>query len=216
MINSKPNTELDQVLEEYMLASETFDATVLHRFIENYPGHAHKLRRYAQVQLTFLRPTREEVEAEELTNEETLPQQSKLLQSMQQLRGTASPADVAAAGAKLVAISGEAQVLNAAQSIFTSADHGEDLLLISVTDSSSPVKGVPDWFYEGLSNYMGCPSAAVVQALSMKRQQHFSAQRFSTQDKLKEPSSTTWEQLVEDCITEEDVKKQILERTERS
>lgn len=216
MINSKPNAELDQVLEEYVLASETFDATVLHSFIEKYPGHAQQLRRYAQVQLTFLRPTREEVEAEELTDEEILPQQSKLLQRMQQLRGTASPVDVAAAGEQLVAISGEAQVLNVAQAIFASADHGEDLLLVSVTDSSSPVKGVPDWFYEGLGNYMGCPSAAVVQALSLKRQQHVGAQRFSTQDKLKEPPSTTWEQLVEDCITEEEVKRQILERTERS
>lgn len=216
MINSKPTTDLDQVLEEYALASEAFDATVLHSFIEKYPEHAQPLRRYAQVRLTFVQPTRDEVEAEELTNEELLPQQSKLLQSMQQLRGMASSADVATVGEKLAAISGEAQVLDATQAIFPSASHGEDLLFVSVIDSSSPVKGVPSWFYEGLGKSIGYPPAAVVQALSMKRQQHFGAQRFSTQDKLAEPPSTTWEQLVEDCITDEEVKKQILERIERS
>ena len=216
MINSKPTAELDQVLEEYALASEAFDATVLHSFIEKYPEHAQPLRRYAQVQLTFVQPTREKVEAEELTNEEMLPQQSKLLQRMQQLRGTDSPADVAAVGKKLAAISGETQVLDAAQTIFSSVDHGEDLLFVSVTDSSSPVKGVPGWFYEGLGKSIGCPPAVVIQALAMKRQQHFGAQRFSTQDKLVEPSPITWEQLVEDCISDEKVKKQILERAERS
>ncbi len=213
MINSKHTTDLDQVLEEYALASEAFDATVLHSFIKKYPEHARPLTRYAQVRLTFFQPTREEVEAEELTNDEMLPQQSKLLQSMQQLRGTASPADVVAVGKKLAAISGEAQVLVVTQTIFASADHGEDLLLVSVTDSSSLVKGVPDWFFEGLGKFVGSSLAAVVQALSMQRQQHFGAQRFSTRDKLAEPPPITWEQLVEDCISDEEVKRQILARS---
>lgn len=216
MINSKPTAELDQVLEEYALASEAFDAQVLHRFIQKYPAHAQPLRRYAQVQLTFVQPTSEEVGAEELTAKEMLPQQSKLLQRMQQLRGTASSADVAAVDEKLAAISGETQVLKVAQAIFTSADHGEDLLLVSVTDSSSPVKGVPSWFYEGLGKSIGCSPTAIIQALAMKRPQHFGAQRFSTQDKLAEPPPITWEQLVEDCISDEEVKKKILERAERS
>ncbi|WPH19868.1 hypothetical protein [Variovorax paradoxus] len=212
MTNSKP-TELDHVLEEYALASEAFDATVLHCFIEKYPEHAQPLRRYAQVQLTFVQPTREEVEAEKLTDEEMLPQQSKLLQRMQQLLGTPSSADVAAVGEKLAAISGEAQILDVARAIFVSTGHGEDLLLISVTDSSAPVKGVPNWFYDGLGSSIGCPTAVVAQALSMKRQTHTGAQRFSTQGKLAELASITWEQLVEDCISDEEVKKQILKRS---
>ena len=50
----------------------------------------------------------------------------------------------------------------------------------------------------------------------MKRQQHLGHQRFSAQDKLAEGPPVTWEQLVEDCITDEEVKKKILERAERS
>lgn len=212
MTNSKP-AELDQVLEEYALASEVFDATVLNSFIQQYPEHAQPLRRYAQVQLTFVQPTREEVEAEELTHDELLPQQSKLLQRMQQLRGTASSTDVDAAAEKLAAISGETQLMAAAQTVFSSSDHGEDLLLLSVTDSKSLVKDVPKWFYDGLGRSIGCPPGAVIQAIAMKRQAHVGSQRFSTQGKLAEPPPISWEKLVEDCISDEEVKRKLLERS---
>lgn len=212
MTNSKP-AELDQVLEEYALASEIFDATVLDGFIQKYPEHAQPLRRYAQVQLTFVQPTREEVEAEELTDDELLRQQSKLLQRMQQLRGTASSTDVDAAAKKLAAISGETQLMAAAQTVFSSTDHGEDLLLLSVTDSKSPVKGVPSWFYDALGRSIGCPPSAVIQAIAMRSQPHVGSQRFSTQGKLAEPPPITWEKLVEDCISDEEVKRKILERS---
>ena len=97
MTNSKPTVDLDEVLDLYARASEPFDAKVLSNFIQQYPQHAKPLQRYAQVQLTFKQPTREELEAVELSDEELLPQQSKLLQRMQQLRGSASPSDIDAA-----------------------------------------------------------------------------------------------------------------------
>jgi hypothetical protein len=216
MINSKPTADLDEVLGLYARASEAFDAKVLRDFIEKYPEHAKQLQRYAQVQLTFKQPTRAEVEAEPLTDEEMLPQRSKLLQRMQQLRGTPSPDEVANAAKKLAAVSGASGVEGVARAIFSSAEHGEDLLFLSVVDSTSPVDGVPDWFYEGLGSHLGSPAAHVVQAIVAKRQQHLGHQRFSAQDKLAEGPPVTWEQLVEDCITDEEVKKKILERTERS
>jgi len=58
--------ELDKVLAEYRDASDHFDAEVLARFIKAYPKHAAALRRYSTVQLTFVQPTREEIEAEEV------------------------------------------------------------------------------------------------------------------------------------------------------
>ena len=216
MTNSKPTVELDEVLGMYARASESFDAKVLHDFIVKYPEHAKPLQRYAQVQLTFKQPTREEVESEQLSEEEMLPQRSKLLLRMQQQRGTPSPEDVAAAGKKLAAVSGPSGVENAARAIFSSAEHGEDLLFLSVVDSSFQVDGVPAWFHTRLGKHLECPPAAVSQAMAMKRQQHLGHQRFSAQDKLAEGPPVTWEQLVEDCITDEQVKKQILERKERS
>ena len=217
MINSKHTVDLDEVLDLYARASKAFDAKVLHDFISKYPEHTKPLQRYAQVQLTFKQPTREEVEAEHLTDEEMLPQRSKLLQRMQQLRGRPSPSEVAEASKKLAAVSGESGVANAAKAVFLSAGHGEDLLFVSVVDSTSRVDGVPDWFHEKLGNHVGSPAAHVVQAIVAKRQQqHRGHQRFSAQDKLAEVPPVTWEQLVEDCITDEEVKKQIVERTERS
>lgn len=208
--------ELDRVLEEYALASEGFDATVLNIFLGKYPEYAAALRRYAQVQLTFVQPTREEVEAEELTDAEMLPQQSKLLQRMQQLRGSVSSEDVDAASRKLSGISGEVQLLEVSQVVFGSSDHGEDLLLVSVTDSPVPIDGVPDFFYEGLGHYVGHAPPVVVQALARQRQAPFGAQRFSTQGKPAAPPPVTWKKLVEDCISDDEAIRKILERSERS
>jgi hypothetical protein len=216
MTNSKPTVELDEVLDLYARASEAFDAKVLHDFIEQYPEHAKPLQRYAQVQLTSKQPTRAEVEAERLTDEEMLPQRSKLLQRMQQLRGTPSPEDVSEATQKLAAISGATGVTEAAKAVFLSVNHGEDLLFLSIVDSSSPVDGVPDWFHERLGDYLGCPTAHVVQSMVAKRQQQLGHQRFSAQDKLAEGPPVTWAKLVEDCITDEEVQKEILVRAKRS
>jgi hypothetical protein len=50
--------------------------------------------------------------------------------------------------------------------------------------------------------------------MAMKGQQL--AQRFSAKVKPAEPPSITWEQAVEDCITDDAVKTAILERSKRS
>lgn len=216
MTNSKPTVDLDVVLDLYASASETFDGKVLREFIEKYPEHAKPLQRYAQVQLTFKQPTRDEVEAERLTDHEMLPQRSKLLQRMQQLRESPSPEEVADAAKKLAAVSGASGVAEAARAIFSSTEHGEDLLFLSVVDSSSRVDGLPDWFNTRLGRHLECVPAAMVQAMAIKRQHLLGHQRFSAQNKLAEGPPTTWEQLVEDCITDEEVKKEILGRAERS
>lgn len=115
---------IDRVKWLYARASDAFDAKVLREFIVKYPEHAQPLQRYAQVQLTFKRPSQEEVEAESITDEEMLPQQSKLLQRMQQLRGTPSLDDVAEASGKLAAVTGEGGVA-AAKAVTGSLDHDE-------------------------------------------------------------------------------------------
>ena len=124
MVNSKPTVDLGEVLGLYARASDAFDAKVLREFIVKYPEHAQPLQRYAQVQLTFKRPSQEEVEAESITDEEMFPQQSKLLHRMQQLRGTPSPDDVAEASGKLAAVTGEGGVA-AAKAVTGSLGHDE-------------------------------------------------------------------------------------------
>lgn len=216
MTNSKLTASLDEVLAEYARVSQEFDAKLLQAFIEKYPEHAMPLQRYAQIQLTSVPATPEEIDSEMLTYEEMLPQQSKLLQRMQQMRGLPSPSEAAAAVEKLAAISGEKAVGDVAVAVFGSSEHGEDLLIVSVTDASSEVSGVPPWFYEGLGDYVGIAPVALVKGLEMKRQQRTGLQRFSTKDKPAEAPPVTWEQLVEDCISDESAKRAILERSERS
>jgi uncharacterized membrane protein len=85
-MNRNHGEGLDQVLASYAEASEKFDAQVLHDYIERYPKFADALNRYAQVQLSSVRATAEEIAKTDMSDEELLPMQSKLLQRLQQLR----------------------------------------------------------------------------------------------------------------------------------
>jgi hypothetical protein len=212
MTISKRTVGLDEVLADYAHASQDFDAKVLQAFIEEYPEHARALQRYAQIQLTSVPATPEEVDSESLSDEELLPMQSKLLQRMHELRGSPSAADSTEAARRLASISGDAATRAAAIAVFGSCAEGEDLLLVSITDSSSDIGGVPPWFYEGLGSHIGVPGAAVRVSLALKRQPA-GLQRHSSKGKPVEAASTTWTQLVEECISDDGVKRAIMKRT---
>lgn len=216
MTNNNPTESLDEILASYIRASQQFDPKVLQSFVDKHPEHAEALQRYAHIQLTSVSATTEEVDSESLSSEEMLPRQSKLLQRMQQLRGAPSASDASEAAHKLASISGEKAMQAAAIAVFGSCEKGEDLLLLSVTESGSAVSGVPDWFYEKMGTHVGAAPAALIASMSMKRLQSMGLQRFSAKEKPAEPSPMTWEQAVEDCITDNAVKKAILERSKRS
>lgn len=90
MSNSKRTMTLDDVLASYTLAAPAFDAKVLQALVNEHPEHASALRRFAQLQLTSVPATPEEVEQEAVNDDELLPLQSKILQKMQALRGVPS------------------------------------------------------------------------------------------------------------------------------
>ncbi len=215
MTNSKHTASLDEVLADYAHASQEFDAKVLQAFIDKYPEHARALQCYAHIQLTSMPATPEEIDEESLSDEEMLPRQSRLLQRMQQQRRVPSASDASEAAGKLASISGEQAVQAAAIAVFGSCEHGEDLLLLSVTESVVD-RGVPDWFYEELGIHVGATPAALLVGMAMKRQPSGVLQRFSAKGKPTEPPSMTWEQAVEDCITDDAVKSAILKRPKRS
>jgi len=69
MSNSKRKMNLDDVLASYALAAPEFDANVLQAFVNQHPEHAPALRRYAQLQLTSVPATLEEVEQESVSDD---------------------------------------------------------------------------------------------------------------------------------------------------
>ncbi|MES9841941.1 MAG: hypothetical protein ABW134_15400 [Candidatus Thiodiazotropha endolucinida] len=212
MTNNMRTKSLDEVLANYAQASQEFDAKVLQAFIDKYPEYTRALQRYAHIQLTSRPATPEEIDAESLSDEEMLQRQSKLLQRMQQLRGAPSSSDTSEAFAKLASISGEQSMREAAIAVFGSCEHGEDLLLLSVMETTSEVSGIPDWFYEELGAYIDVTPAALIDGMALKRQQPIGLQRFSSKEKPTELPATTWEQIVEDCITDDTVKDAVLKR----
>jgi len=211
MTNGKHNaTSLDEVLASYASASSDFDPKVLQEFVKRFPGHADALRRYAHIQLTSAPATADEIEKETLSDEELLPAQSKLLERLQSVRAQdANSSDATTVARKLASISGATAINAAADRIFNSHAHGEDLLILSVLDSVCDIINVPNWFYEHLGGYLEVTPAALMQGLAAKRQAQ-SAQRYSSQSKPSDSPPISWDELVKKCITDDAVVEQIL------
>jgi len=213
MANIKQTENLDEILTDYGRTSQVFDAMVLKTFINKYPEYSRELQRYAHIQLTSVPASQDEINSEPLSDEEMLPLQSKLLQRMQQLRGIPSASDISEAADKLASISGERAMQAAVIKVFGGCGHGEDLLFLCVTESSSEVRGVPDWLYKELSIHLGVTPAALIASMAMKRQKAIGMQRFSAKGKPAEPPPMTWEQALNECITDDGVKKAIMQRS---
>jgi len=74
------------VVDSYTRAAPEFDANVLRDFLSRYPQHANRLLFYAARQLNSTPATPEEVEREEVSNEELLRMQSKVLKLLGKAR----------------------------------------------------------------------------------------------------------------------------------
>jgi hypothetical protein len=200
---------LDQVLASYADASEDFDARVLHDYIQRYPQFADALNRYAQIQLSSVRATTEEIAETDLSNEELLPMQSKLLQSLQQSRAPMGQHDSEEAASKLAKIKGAKAIDAAVVAVFGGVDHGQDDLFLLVTERTPTPNDVPDWVYSGLGQHLGVSSAGVRSAIASR----WEAQRFSAPDKPVKAGPLSWGEAVEQTITDEATKQAILRRS---
>lgn len=208
-MNRNHTENLDQVLASYAEASYEFDARVLHDFIKRYPQFADALNRFAQVQLSSVRATAEEIAETNLSDEELLPMQSKLLERLQQLRAPmGNPEDGKEAASKLAAIKGAKAIDAAAVAVFGGIDHGQDDLFLLVTERTPAPNDVPDWVYSGLGRHLGVSSAGVRAGIASR----WEAQRFSASDKPINAGPLTWEEAVEQSITDEATKQAILRR----
>lgn len=201
---------LDQVLASYADASEDFDARVLHDYIQRYPQFANALNRYAQIQLSSVRATMEEIAETDLSDEELLPMQSKLLQALQQLRDpTGNQNDGKEAANKLAGIKGAKAIDAAVVAVFGGVDHGQDDLFLLVTERAPTPSDVPDWVYSGLGRHLGVSSAGVRAGIASR----WEAQRFSARDKPVNAAPLSWREAVEQTITDEATKQAILRRS---
>lgn len=209
MNESKHVPGLDEVLTRYAQAAQGFDSQVLQSFLAQYPEHAEALHRFAHVQLTSAPATPEEIDHETLTDDDMLPCQSKLLQRMQQRNQPTAPASADAVG-KLATIQGR-RGQEAARVVLGSDKHGEDLLLVSVLELGGQVRDVPDWFYSRLGSFLNVPAGLLQASQAQRGQRAIGTQRFSAKGKPVEPAPTSWEQLVGDCITDDSVKRQLLQ-----
>lgn len=209
-MNRNHNEGLDQVLASYAEASQEFDEQVLYDYIQRYPQFSDALNRYAQVQLSSVRATAKEIAETDLSDEVLLPMQSKLIQLLQQLRSPgASQEDGKAAANRLAAIKGAKAIDAAAMTVFGGIEHGQDDLFLVVTERAPGLTDVPEWVYSGIGGHIGASSASVRAGISSR----LAAQRFSAADKPIDAGPLTWQEAVEQTITDEATKQAILQRT---
>lgn len=210
-MNRNHTDGLDQVLASYAAASEEFDARVLHDYVQRYPQFADALNRYAQVQLSSVRATAEEIAETALSDEDLLPMQSKLLQRLQQLRSpTRTDRDESNEAAKrLAAIKGAKATEAATMAVFGGVDCGQDDLFLLVTEPTPGISNVPDWVYSGLGGHLGVSLPAVRAGIASR----LGAQRFSAANKPINADPLTWEEAVEQTITDQATKQAILRRS---
>lgn len=205
----KRKMNLDDVLASYALAAPEFNANVLQAFVNEHPEHAPALRRYAQLQLTSVPATPEEVEQESVGDDEILPLQSNILQKMQGLRGVPSSEEMEEVAKKLGTISGMAATRAATLAVFGAAEHGEDTLLLCVIEPPG-VNDVPEWFFVRLGNYIDVPALVLKAGLSLVKRDA-RGQRYSASERLVAAESVSWVEAVRDCIDDEKIQRQILE-----
>lgn len=209
-MNRNHNESLDAVLAGYANASVEFDAQVLHDYIQRHPQFADALNRYAQVQLSSVCATSEEIAKTDLSDEELLPMQSKLLQRLQQLRPPLDANQGAGTDAakKLAAIKGAKATEAAVVAVFGASGCGQDDLFLLITNPPPGIRDVPDWVYSGIGVHIGASSAGVRASIaSISGGQHFSASH-----KPINAPPLTWEEAVEQSITDEATKQAILRR----
>lgn len=209
MSNSKRKMNLDEVLASYALAAPEFNANVLQTFVNQHPEHAPALRRYAQLQLTSVPATPEEVEQESVGDDELLLLQSKILQKMQALRGVPSSEEMEDVAKKLGMISGMAATRAATLSVFGAVEHGEDTLLLCVIEPPG-VNDVPEWVFARLGNHIAVPAGVLKAGLSFVKQGS-RARRYSASENLVAAEPVSWVKAVRDCIDDEKVQRRLLE-----
>lgn len=209
MKNRKHTEGLDEVLASYAEASVIFDARVLHDYVRRFPQFADALNRYAQVQLSSVRATVEEIADVELTDEEMLPRQSKLLECLQQLRPALSSnvEEVKEATKQLAAIKGLKATEAATLAVFGTCQQGQDDLFLLVTEPPG-VKDVPDWVYSRLGNHIGLSVGAVRAGIASRMAA--GVQRFSASGKPTISEPLAWEDAVTQSITDEATRQAIL------
>lgn len=176
------NATLDDVLAEYAGAAEGFDAKLLQKLVDRYPGHAAALHRYAHVQLSSARATASEIAAEDVPVPEVRP-------------------DFLAAK-KLEGISGEQGLRAAATAIFGACRHGEDMLLMLIKDSG--IADVPAWILERLAKYIDMPLSLVRQSLPLQ------AHAQSYKGKPVQSAPVSWADAVKACISDEETRRALL------
>lgn len=209
MSNSKREMNMDDVLASYALAAPEFNANILQDFVKQYPEHAPALRRYAQLQLTSVPATPEEVQQESVSDDELLPLQSEILQKMQALRGVPSSEEMEDVEKKLRSISGMAATRAASLAVFGTVEHGEDTLLLCVIEPPG-VNDVPEWFFVRLGNHISVP-AGVLKASLRQIKGGARVQRYSASGNLVAAEPLSWAEAVRDCIDDDKVQRTILE-----
>jgi hypothetical protein len=207
------NTELrdaDAVVRAFSDASVEFDPDILQQYLLAYPQHAERLKRYAQVWLMSNRASTEEINAQDISTEEMLPVQSRLLALWHNVPVPQSTNEDEGEVLKRLAALASGEAVGAlTRKLLLSDDEAEEPLVIEYVRRG--LTNEPRQVRARLANELKCSPLLAAQILQKYSASSVGNQTFhSSKVKPVLRPPRTWQEAVEELEISEQRKRQLL------
>lgn len=195
-MNHRINRELpdaETVVQAFADASVNFDQEIFQGYLESFPQHADRLKRYAQMWLMSNRASASEIAEQDIPMDEMLQAQSKLLTLLHQNTGSEPTADEAVVVQRLASFTGTEGLHDLSRSLFGDDFEGDEELL-AMEYLVPGLTNEPRRIQRRLANRLQCPPEVAMRALKThqaSRQLHFSAKKKPSIGKIR-----TWQEAV--------------------
>lgn len=182
----------DAVVQAFADASTTFDAQILNAYLDAYPDYADRLKSYAEVWLMSTRASFQEIFEQEISDDEMLKAQSRLLMIWEKACEPGETDDINEAARRLDEFAGEDGLRNLTRALLESDDETESILVMEYLDPG--LTDEPAWIGRRLADQIKCPVALIPQVLAQHREQPHT--HFSSKEKPECPPLRTWTEAV--------------------
>jgi hypothetical protein len=209
-MNHRINRELsdaEAVVQAFANASVNFDQEIFQGYLESFPQHAERLKRYAQVWLMSNRATATEIAEQDIPMDEMLRAQSKLLALLQQNARGEPMADESEVVQRLASLTGPEGLRDLSCSLFGD-DFEEDEELLAMEYLAPGLRNEPRRIQRRLANRLQCLPEVAMRALKTHQaghQLHFSAKKKPSIREIR-----TWQEAVAALEISEERRRQLL------
>lgn len=196
----------DAVVQAFADASVEFDTQVFNQYLVAYPEYAERLKSYAQVWLMSSRASPEEIAGQNISVEQMLKAQSRLLLVWEQAHAADESQDEGELAKRLDKFEGDEGLRGLRKALLDSENEAEDTLVMEYLDPG--LRNEPRWVRKRLADRLRCTPELVPRVLRVHRTQH--QQHYSAKSKPEVVLLRTWAEAVQDLPVSDERKKELL------